>query len=261
MGNLGGSLDYFSSDTLYEQDGVRLLSEAIITNKDHDTSLLLEFENTASEQVNVVLGQVALNGLIVQSGNCASSTINPGKRCVMGVHLTSNTYQNIYGIEEIGNITFTVALKNMDYNAIREAEAVGIAVSDVQGAFDAEGSELYAENGIHVVFKGLAPDSSSYSDDIHTLLLVENGTDQEISVSIEHDSLFVNGFITDFYGDIISIPSKCSATFAVDIQGRSLEKNRIDGIDAIEEVEMQLEFRDANYNEISTPTITAAIVQ
>ena len=127
----GASLDHFSTDALYDQNGVRLLSEAIITNKDADTTLFLEFENTGAEPVNVVLGNFALNGLVMGSSRWTSSTVNPGKRGVLTATLTSmldSTYWDIFGLEEIGDITFAVSLENTDYDTIQDAEAVSVGV-------------------------------------------------------------------------------------------------------------------------------------
>lgn len=254
------SLDHFAADTLYEQDGVRVISEAVVTNRDGEQSLFLELENTSDKPVIAIASKVYINGLLVYDSNYESETINSGKRAVMDMSLSSlleDSYRAAYGIESIGVITLSLTLKDMDYNTICNAEEVNITLPSAGASFSSDGEELYSEGGLRVVYKDIIPDSSSYNEDLHILLLVENGTDGAVRVDTGwNDTLSINGFMTDYYGDSAEIDAGRSAIFDVQALDDSLEKNRIGGIDDISDAEITLSFSIPNGDDIASPVIT-----
>ena len=257
---VGFSLDYFAADTLYEQNGIRLISQTVVTNKDGEQSLFLEMENTSDEPVTAIASKVYLNGLLVYDSNYESETINPGKRAVMDMSLSfllEDSYRTAYGIESIGDITFSLTLKDMDYNTICDAEEINITFPGAESSFSSDGEELYNEGGLRVVYKDIIPDSSSYNEDLHILLLVENGTDGIVCVDTGwNDTLSINGFMTDYYGDSAEIDAGRSAIFDVQALDDSLEENRIGGIDDILDAEITLSFSTPNGDDIASPVIT-----
>ena len=254
------SLDHFAAETLYEQEGVRVISEAVVTNRDGEQSLFLEMENTSDVPVIVAASEFYFNGLLVYDSNWTNEAINPGKRAVMDMSLTSlleDSYRDVYGMEAIGDIALSLTLKDMDYNTICNAEEITIVLPNSGASFSPDGEELYNEGGLRVVYKDIIPDSSSYSDDLHILLLVENGTDGTVCADTGwDDSLSINGFMTDYYGDSAEIDAGKSAIFDVQVQDDSLEENRIGSIDDITDAELTLSFSTPNGDDIASPVIT-----
>lgn len=253
------TVDYSAQEALYDQLGIKVLSQAVITNTDGDRALLLEAENTSSEQVYISTGDFRLNGLLVQSGTWSSNSLNPGKRRVAVLNLSSmldEAYWDIYGLADIADITFSFAPKNLEYVDLKAPEDLTVTLPGVSGSYDASGETLYDEGGVQIVYKGLVDDSSDYSDDIHALLLVSNGTDRPFSADVAYDSLSANGFMTDFlcYGK--TVPAGGGAVMDVELQGSSLEENGIDGTDGVGEIEMTVTLRDSNYKTIAEPVIT-----
>lgn len=253
------SLDHFAADTLYEQDGIRVISETVITNRDGEQSLFLEMENASDVPVIVTASEFYFNGLLVYDSNWTNETINPGKRAVMDMSLSSlmeDSYRDVYGIEAIGDIALSLTLKDMDYNTVHEAEEITIALPNSGASFSPDGEELYNEGGLRVVYKDIIPDSSPYNEDLHVLLLVENSTDGDVEARTERETLSINGFMTDFYSYYTDIDAGRSAIFDVQVKDDSLEENRIGGIDDITDAELTLSFSTSNGDDIASPVIT-----
>lgn len=80
---------YFSQDVLYDQSGVKLLASGVMSNRDGETALLLELENTTDNMVYLSTSDIAINGLLVNSSTWSNDAINPGKRCIVDVDLST----------------------------------------------------------------------------------------------------------------------------------------------------------------------------
>lgn len=194
-------ITYFSQDNLYNENGVKLLSSGLMVNRDGDTALLMELENTTNEIVYVSTSDIALNGLIVTSSTWSSDAINPGKRCIVDVDISSvldSEYWEIYGIKTIDSVSLSLTQRNSDGNNITEAVPVNIIVPNTKSEFDASGTEVYNANGLRIVSKTVLEDSSEYSADMYVLLLAENSSGKKLSIDDVYDSLSVNGFMTDY---------------------------------------------------------------
>ena len=253
------TVDYSAQDVLYDVEGVQMLSELILSNPDGDQLMLLEIENTTDEQVYVRLGDFTINGLQVQQGSWTVDCINAGKRRVMDIDLTymlDNAYSEVFGITDVSDITFSLSLKNAEGDDLAEKQAVQIAVPDVEASFDDSGEVVYDENDIQVISKGLAPDSFEYSDDIHALFLVKNGSSGELDIDCDDDSVSVNGFMTDELCWGSDIPAGTVGILDVELSWDSLEDNGCSSIEDIEELELTLVIRDEKYNTIAEPVVT-----
>ena len=253
------TLNHFGEETLFDQCGVRVISQALITNSEGERALFLEVENTSAEQVSVILGDFHVNGLMIQSKNFTTNTVNPGKRRVITAQLSNmleDACWEVFGVMELGDITFTLSLEDGDRNSLCPPAEVSMDIPGVQSGFDAGGEELYNENGIRIVYKGLVADSSSFMDDIHALFLVENSGSATASVSVAYDSVSVNGFMTDAWPPSRDILPGRSAVLDLSLQGDSLEENGIHDMDAIDEVEAGFTIQDSSYKTIAEPVVT-----
>ena len=117
-----------------------------------------------------------------------------------------------------------------------------------------KGDEVYNENGIRIISKGLMEDTSEYSKDINMLFLVENNSSEIIEIDDSYDSLSVNGYMIGSR----EIPAGKCALVDVEIDDSSLQDSGIAGITGIigiAETEMTFEIRDGNYNVIAEPTV------
>lgn len=256
----GYSLPFFAADVLYEQNGVRVISEALAVKGD-ETVLFLEVENSSGETVNLSSSDIAVNGLSVSSSTWSTETINPAKRRVMEIDLTSvfdANYWPVYGIEEVGLVKLALTQKDVDGNALTEPAEIQVGSADAAASFDSAGTEIYNQNGVRFVYKGLVPDSSEYSGNMHILLLAENTSGRTLSIGDSYNSLSVNGFMTDY--SLYSTELKDGACAVMDILlwEHSLEENKIASVSEVSEIELQLDIREG-YETVDNPTITITV--
>ncbi len=248
----------FSQDALYDVNGVKLLSSGIIVNKDGETSLLLELENTTSDIVNVITSEISLNGLLVYSSNYSSDTINPGKKAIVDIMTSSildSEYWSVYGIEEIGSIGLALNQRDSEGNDITDKTNIEVTIPDAKSEFDASGTEVYNNNGLRIVAKSVLEDSSEYGGDMHVLLLAENTSGKTLEVNDEYDSVSVNSVMTDYFFSGEEIADGKSAVLDIELEESSLEDNGFTSSSDITEVEISLDISDED-DTIDSPIIT-----
>lgn len=258
---LGLAVLYDTEEEPYNQRDVHILSQTLIGNADGDQLLLIEVENNAAEGVEVVIGDGRLNGLNL-SGTWASDWVAPGKCKVLDLPLSSalgETYKTVFGIQEIGAVCYSVTLKDGDYDDLTIPQEIAFEIPGADSSFDATGEEVYQENGIRIVSKGLAPDELDFSDDIHLLLLVENGTDADYVFDVEDGTLSINSYMTDFICYSTPVPAGASGVLDVELWENDLDENGIQGIDDISEIELTFEIKDEHYKTIAEPGATISL--
>jgi len=198
----------------------------------------------------------------IQSGSWSTDWISAGKCQVMSVNL-SNMMDGLdraaFGVEEIGQVTYSFEPKDNDYNTLVVPQTLTLEVHGGDASYDPSGEELYQEVGIRVVFKGVVKDSFEYSDDIHLLLLVENSSLERLTFDINYDSVSLNGYMTDFlcYGRTVAPGG--SGVVDVALDGSSLEENGITEPEDIEEAELTVEARNDDYETVAKPVVTVKV--
>lgn len=258
MNTYGYEMVHFSQDTLYDKNGVKLLSSGVMTNHERETALLLELENTTGSVVYLSTSDIAINGLLVNSSTWSSNAINPGKRCIVDVDLSdvlASPYWNVYGITQVGAVSLSLEQCNADGMEIAAETPVEIVVPDVNVSFDETGTEVYNSNGMKIMFKDIVKDPSDYSSDLHVLLLAENNSGETLTIHDVYNSLSVNGFMTDYsyYGQ--ELEDGQSAVIEIKLWESSLADNQISSASDIREIEFGLEIVEG-YTAIDEPTLT-----
>ena len=257
---LGSTVDCDSEEVVFDQKGIRVVSQTLVTNSSGEQALLVETENTTSDAVYIAVGDVTLNGLSVQSGTWSTSWISGGKRRVITMNLSNmldESYRAAFGLERLGQVTYTIAPKDSDRDTRVFPQKLSLTVPGGTASYDPSGEELYREDGIHIVSKGLVPDSFELSDDIHLLLLVENGTNQVLTFDVDYDSISVNGYMTDFICYSRTVAPGGSGVLDVELMGSSLEENGIAELGSITEVELTVEAKNDSYKTVAKPVVTA----
>ena len=123
MNTYGYEVVYFGQDAVYEQNGVKLLSSGVLRNKNGETALLLELENTTDSMVYVSSSDIRINGFVVSGSTWSSDAINPGKRRIAEVELSSvldGEFWSTYGITEVGSVS--LSLEQSDEEGVTLAE-------------------------------------------------------------------------------------------------------------------------------------------
>lgn len=258
MNTYNYDITYFSTDSLYNENSVKLLSSGIMVNRDGETALLVEFENTNDSMIDMSISDIAINGLMVNSSTWSSDAINPGKRCIIDIDLSSaldSEYWDIYGINEVGSVSISLKQYNADGDEITEEIPIEIAISKKTAGYDTNGKEVYNNNGLRIVAKTVMEDTSEYSSDMYILLLAENTGKNTLSIDDVYDSLSVNGYMTDYSYYSQEIKSGESAVIEIKLWESSLEKNNIGAVSDIKEVEIGFEIKSGR-DTIDEPTVT-----
>lgn len=257
MNTYGYEMVHFSREPLYDVNGIKLLSSGMMTNRNGDPVLLLELENTTSNMVNLSTTDITINGLVVCSSTWSNDSINAGKRCVVGVNLSSvfdAEYWEVYGIDEIRSIKLSLIQRDEDGTALTDAAAIEVIIPGTTGGYSTEGTEVYSSNGLRIVAKTILEDPSEYSGDMYVLLLTENNSGATVTIQDVYDSLSVNGYMTDYSYYSKEIANGESAVLEIKLWGSDLEDNNIAAVSDIAEVEISFEIKEG-HNTIDEPMI------
>lgn len=249
------SIDYFSGEEVYNQDGIRIVSQTLITNRDNEKVALVEVVNDLQETVFSSVGDIYLNDLLVAPGTWNREAIAPGKRCIIEMTLESmldKAYWERLGITEVGNIAFTFRTKDEEDFEIIEPCEIGMEISEKLMSIDDSGQELYNEEDMRIIDKGLKMEDSDYW--MYMLFLVENKSTNEREVKVEYDSISMNGYMVGGY-DFVYVPAGSVTVLEVNIPKDDLEENNIFSIADITEAELTFEI-DEGYKEIASSTVT-----
>lgn len=258
MKEYGYAMLQFTQEVRYDQNGVKLLSSGAMTNRDSGTVLLLELENTTDRMVYLSTSDIVLNGLLLHSSTWSSDAINPGKRGIVTVELSSvldPAHWATYGIAEVCSVSLSLGQHNEEGLACAEETPVEIIVTEGNTAVDTSGTEVYNKNGLRIVTKAVSEDSADYSADLYVLLLAENNSGKTLTIDDAYGSLSVNGFMTDYSCDSQELESGRSAVLSIKLWETSLEKNKITLPADIQEIAVGLEIKEG-YTVIDKPTLT-----
>jgi hypothetical protein len=252
------AVPYFSTDVAYESKGLCVASQCLMVNQDDENILLLEVVNDSGKMVGVTTTDIAINGLTVCSSTWSHDTVNPGKTCIVEVNLSSvlePEYCEVYGISQISTAALKLAFKDSDGKEVADAAQLSVAVPDVTVTLSKDGAEVYNEDGVRIVAKGVYEDPSEYSDDLHILLLAENTSGKVVKLSEVYNSLSVNDFMTSFSMSQREVVNGSCAMIDIILWGYGLDDINITSIDDISTVDFSISIKNEKYKELDTAEI------
>lgn len=257
MNTFDYDMTYFSEDSLYEQNGVKLLSSGIMVNQDGESLLLLELENTTDSLVYLTTSSIALNGLTAYSSTWSSNAINPGTRGFISVNTASvlaPAYWEDLGIRELGSVSLFLTQLDEEGSVIADGTPVEVIVPDAAAEYDTAGQEIYSNNGFRLVAKTVLADPDDYSGGLHVLLLAENNSGSTLKIDDDNDSLSINGFMMDYFCSSQEIPDGSSALLDIEVRESSLEDNHITSASEVKDLEVSFVIK-AGREDFDTPTV------
>lgn len=256
------SVPYFSADAVYEENGLVIASQAVMENKDGESILLLEIVNTTDEIVGVSTTNIDINGLRVCDSTWSYDSINPGKTAIVDIDLSSvlePEYWEIFGIAEVGKVALKVSFKNGDSSEVATPAHISIDIPGADSSFSMEGTEIYNDNGIRIVSKGVFADPSEYSDDLHILLVAENTSGKTLALHDVYDSLSINDYMATYSFYTTTMEDGSCVMIDILLWGYGLEDINISEPSEVKAVEFSLSIKDQNYKEIDEATIAFTI--
>ena len=243
---------YYSEEVVYDDGGVIVDTVLKGTNEYGDSVVYLEAYNSGSSPVNVEIGNIEIDGLVVCKSRWTSETVLPEKHVVLDIDLDDVVDYGSADIDldSISEIVFTVGVSDEDYDEVAKDREVVITLNENAGGTGAklDGKEVYNAHGIRIIYKGINEDSF-YSE---ILFYVENQSGKDIEVRV--DSLSVNEimFSAFTYADVANGKT---GTMTIELFETELEENDLE-ISEINEIEFRCEILDSKWNTIDKPTIT-----
>lgn len=252
------SVPYFSSDAAYDENGLIIASQAVMENADGESILLLEVVNTTDELVGVSTTNIDINGLRVCDSTWSYDSINPGKTVIVDIDLSSvlePEYWEIYGIAEVANVALNVSFKDGDSNEVATPTHISIDIPSAESTFSMEGTEIYNDNGIRIISKGVFADPSKYSDNLHILLVAENTSGKTLTLHDVYDSLSINDYMATYSFYTTTMEDASCAIIDILLWGYGLEDINISEPAEVKSVAFSLSIKDQDYKEIDKATI------
>lgn len=247
MNTYGYTVHDFVKDILYDENGIKMESGGFFVNRDGSASVFLEFKNETEQMVHVDLENIELNGIMARGSNWSSITIMPGKRGVETIDLDSvldPAYRSLFGIQEIGTVAFSLSQRDENSDVIGKSAIVTMTAADADSTVDISGEEVFHAGGVTAVLKGLVPDSSSYSSDIHLFLLATNNSGSTITLTDEFNSTSVNDYMADPTMYSMTLDSGKTAILDIIFWEYDLEDISVRSVDDIQKIETELKVMD-----------------
>jgi len=260
MGIYGIQIDKAEREIFYENSGIRATGYLFATNASDEKLFLMELKNESDVDVYVTARDLGFNGLCIYSGAWSGETILKGKREIVKIRLTDvldANYAEALNLEKVGEINFALRTTNKNTDKqIGEDQLISLHTGEESEGYNSDGIEVYNDNNIKIIIKGIYEEDSDYSDDLHVLGFVENLGEEEFYIYDKYDSTSLNGFMTTafFYGQ--EVPPGATCFLNIEFPSYYYEDLGISSVDDVTEMGITLQFAgDRDY--IDEPAIRA----
>ena len=257
------SVNYFSDDKLYDKDGISLISEAIVNDKDYNNILYLEFKNDSEKLVVIEVYTTCVNGLITEKQILPDKYIvDSGKVCAARMSFSGLMDKNLweaYGVKKIESVTFDLRVLDEDKEEINFADDISIIVPDADNGFDNSGDEIYNKNDFRIISKKAVGHSSKYIDRMYLCLLAENNGTDDIVISGVKDSFSLNGYKVNFYishTNSVTVPAGKTAVVTLALDDGPQSQAGISAVEDIKEYEITFEVRNKETKETDEAVVS-----
>lgn len=121
----GITINALSESSSYSEGNISILSQAIVTNKDGESSLMVEFENKSDQALYINLSNLKLNGTSVNDSYLTGDLIWSNKKAVLSASLSDYFEKNeSLNADNIKSAELTVKLTNLDNTPVTQGSAV-----------------------------------------------------------------------------------------------------------------------------------------
>lgn len=227
----------FAEDMVYDEGGIKIISEALF-RYDDETILWLEAENNSAEAVNAFVPTVSVNGIFAKSS--AGEYIMPGKKAVIEIstdELFPANISDVLGLGTAENFVVSFVVCDEIYHALTEEKYLTFGYSDSNTPIDTSGEEVYNKNGVRIISKGMVQNSEydpPFDAAAWLLFLAENKSGGEIQIEDDwHGEFSLNGkeaYLT-FSADI---PDGEYGLLSITVYDNDLEEAGLSSADEIE---------------------------
>ena len=157
-------------------------------------------------------------------------------------------------MKDYSNFEVYFGVMDEEYNPVAGKD-ISIQFKGEIKPLDFEDSIVYEANGFKFMNLGTVKSGSSYSDDIHVLVLVKNESGKSVNIDDGYGDVYVNKLKISSLCASQSTKSGGYALMDIQLMDYDLEANGLD-MSNITEVSIKFEIRDTDYNKVDEPTVT-----
>lgn len=220
--------DTITETVLVDEAGIKITAKSLDKSGWMGPELKLLIENNTDKKLTVQARNASVNGYMVSAS--MSEDVAAGKKA-NGEITFSNTSLKGAGISTFADMEFSFHIVDDEWDTYLDTDMITVRTAAAENytyTYDDSGDEIYNNNGICVVSKGLN------TGDIFgkgAVFYFHNGSDQPVTISDRDCS--VNGFMLDPNLYIELMPGK-HAVDDMDFWSSDLEENEIIDITDIE---------------------------
>lgn len=255
--NYGFDVIWESQETLFDAENVKIITAALVKNKDEELSLLLETENSSDKIVNVLFSDVEVNGMVFSSGNWMGDTVDLNSRCISVLDINSVVEHGAGSLDilennKISSVGFCLEIEDTNNNTLK-TEDVRVSITGEDKESNISGEEVYNDHEIRILSGGITDTDSMY---YHALFIISNGTETTINADVEYGSLSLNDVMTDSTNYSLRLNPGKTGVMNVQINKDKAEAAGISSLSDIKNIELRFEIRDnQTYDDIDTPVV------
>ena len=220
--------DTITETVLVDEAGIKITAKSLDKSGWMGPELKLLIENNTDKNLTVQVRNASVNGYMVSTS--ISEDVAAGKKA-NGEITFSNTSLKGAGISTFADMEFSFHIVDDEWDTYLDTDMITVRTAAAETytySYDNSGDEIYNDNGIIVVAKGLN------TGDIFgkgAVFYFHNGSDQPVTISDRDCS--VNGFMLDPNLYVEIMPGK-HAVDDMDFWSSELEENGITDIADIE---------------------------
>lgn len=225
----GSDVTIESGTVLLDQNGIKITANNLTQDSIWGVGISVLIENNTAQNVDIQLGSLIVNNYMIT--NAFSASVAAGKKSNETIDLYSSKLEDA-GINTIADIVLSFnVIDDSTYQTIFSSEETELKTSAYgtvdQKALD-DGTELYNQDGIHIVGKYLENDTFWGAG---VLMYVENNCGS--NVVVQCDNMSINGFMVTPYFSC-TVNNGRMALDDITIMSNDLEKNNIDKVETVE---------------------------
>jgi hypothetical protein len=164
---------------LYNNHGIKLTVTGYESESYIGPELAIQIENTSDRNVLVMSERLSVNGFMMEDA-LLTALVSADSVVDESIMFSRETFAQ-RGIKEIGKLEFHIEIFDTDtYDDIDKSDLLTLTLSeDYVVEVDYTGQELYNDNDIRIIYKGLDMDTSMNG---LVYFLVENNSGKDISI-------------------------------------------------------------------------------
>ena len=223
-------LDGTEEPLIWEQDGVKITAKKIEKGGWSGTEVYFLIENESGRNITVQTRDTSVNGYMVDS--LMSAEVATGKKINDSMTISDSDLKRA-GIDKIADIETRFHVFDADtWDEMFDTELIRLETEEAEGyeyKFDDSGNQIYNENGVEIVVKGLSEEESWYGTSV--VVYINNMRDRAITVQTRDTS--INGFmINSLFSCDVSAGKHAIDT--ITFSSSELEENGIETINDLE---------------------------